>query len=57
MENYKTTLLGIASILIAIGTFLKAAFDGDPSTVPDYEATFMAVTLGVGLISAKDSTK
>ena len=57
MKNTKTTLAGIGAILVAIGGFLKALFDGDPSTNVDLAATIAAVTAGVGLIAAKDAEK
>ncbi len=56
MKNSKTTLAGLGAILIAIGTALKAAFDGDPTTNFDFTATITAVTAGVGLILAKDAS-
>lgn len=56
MKNSKTTLAGIGAILIAIGTALKAAFDGDPATSFDLTTTITAVIAGVGLILAKDAS-
>lgn len=56
MKNSKTTLAGLGAILIAIGTALKAIFDGDPTTNFDFTATITAVTAGVGLILAKDAS-
>ena len=55
--NWKTTLAGVGAILIAVGGALKSVFDGDPSTNLDIAATIAAVTLGVGLIAAKDAEK
>jgi len=55
MKNSKTTLAGIGAILIALGTALKAAFDGDPATNVDFTATAIAISAGIGLILAKDA--
>jgi hypothetical protein len=43
--------------MVAIGGALKALFDGDPSTNMDIAATITAVTIGFGLIMAKDADK
>ena len=56
MKNSKTTLAGIGAILIAVGTALKALFDGDPTTNVDFTATATAISAGVGLILAKDAS-
>lgn len=55
--NWKTTLAGVGAILVAVGGALKALFDGDPSTNIDITATVAAVTVGFGLIAAKDADK
>lgn len=57
MNNRKTTLAGIGAILIAVGTALKALFDGDPATNVDFTATATAISAGIGLILAKDAEK
>ncbi len=56
MKNWKTTLLGVITILIAAGGAAKALLDGDPSTNPDLMALTAAVTAGWGLITAKDAS-
>jgi hypothetical protein len=53
--NLKTTLAGIGTILVAVGVALKAIFDGDPTTNVDLAATIAQVTIGFGLIAAKDA--
>lgn len=53
--SWKTTLAGIGAILAAIGPALKAVFDGDPSTNPDWAVVATAVTAGIGLIFARDN--
>jgi hypothetical protein len=55
--NWKTTAAGIGAIMVAVGGALKALFDGDPSTNIDLTATVAAVTVGFGLIAAKDAEK
>jgi hypothetical protein len=56
MQNSKTTFAGIGVILVAVGTALKAIFDGDPATTFDLATTITAVSAGVGLILAKDAS-
>jgi hypothetical protein len=55
--NWKTTLAGVGAIMVAVGGALKALFDGDPATNIDLTATIAAVTVGFGLIAAKDADK
>lgn len=53
--NLKTTLAGVGTIMVAVGSALKAIFDGDPTTNVDMGATIAAITAGVGLIAARDA--
>ena len=55
MKNRNTTIAGIGSILVALGSLLTALFDGDPQTLPDYATAVAAVVAGFGLILAKDA--
>jgi hypothetical protein len=55
--NWKTTLAGVGAIMVAVGGALKSLFDGDPTTNIDLAATIAAVTVGFGLIAAKDADK
>jgi hypothetical protein len=55
--NWKTTLAGVGAIMVAVGGALKSLFDGDPATNLDLTATIAAVTVGFGLIAAKDADK
>ena len=55
MKNRNTTIAGIGSILVALGSLLTALFDGDPQTLPDYATAVAAIVAGVGLILAKDA--
>jgi len=47
------TILGIVTIVGAAAAVLKALFDGDPLTNPDWGAALTAVVAGVGMILAK----
>lgn len=55
--SWKTSALGLSAILIAGGAYLKAASDGDASTVPDTAALVAAVLAGIGLLFARDNSK
>jgi hypothetical protein len=57
LKNAKTTVLGIATILTAIGSAVVALIDGDPATTFDIAAVVAACTAGLGLIMAKDAEK
>jgi hypothetical protein len=51
--NWKTTLLGVATILAAVGTAGKTYLA--TGTIPDLGAVIAAITAGIGLIAAKDA--
>lgn len=55
-KDYKTTTLGVATIITALSSALIAFLDGNPATTFDLGTLIAAVTAGVGLIMAKDST-
>lgn len=55
--SWKTTLLGICTILAALAGAGKAILDGDPSTNADPATIIAAITAGVGLIAARDNNK
>ena len=57
MKNAKTTVLGIATILTALGSAVVALIDGDPATTFDIASVVAACTAGLGLIVAKDAEK
>ncbi len=57
MKNAKTTVLGIATILTALGSAVVALLDGDPATTFDIASVVAACTAGLGLIVAKDAEK
>jgi hypothetical protein len=52
--SWRTTTLGIASIITAIAGAVTAAVDGNVATNPDWAAVIAAVTAGIGLINARD---
>lgn len=56
-RSWKTTLLGIGTILSAIGPALVAAFDADAATNPNWPVLITAITAGFGLIVARDNDK
>ena len=56
VKSWKTTLLGICALLAAAGLAGKALLDGDPTTMPDVSAVWLAITGLVGL-AARDGDK
>ena len=55
MKNWKTTALGISTILAAIASVIQAVLDNDHSTNPDITVAVAAIMSGLGLIFAKDA--
>jgi hypothetical protein len=55
--NYKTTLLGVATILGAISNAAVALFDASAATNPDWALTLAALTSGFGLVFAQDAKR
>jgi hypothetical protein len=53
MKSYKTTLAGIAAILVAAASVLAGLSDG---TAVDWTAVIGAVIAGIGLIAARDNS-
>lgn len=54
MKSWKTSIMGIAALLVAIGSALKALLDGDPTTVVNIDAVIAALA-GLGLLAARDN--
>jgi hypothetical protein len=52
--SWRTSLIGWAAVLGAVGKFLTALLDGDATTVPDFDAILIALS-GVGLMLARDN--
>lgn len=57
MKNWKTTILGVTTILGAVLNVVRCLIDGDPSTNADWASTAAAITAGWGLIHAADASK
>lgn len=55
MKSWRTTVLGIVTILTAVAGVVQAMVDNDPATNPDMTVAVAAVVSGIGLIFAKDS--
>lgn len=45
--NYRTTLWGVASIVMAAASFVVALTDNDTTTVPDVMLTITAIGAGL----------
>lgn len=54
LTSWRTTVLGGAVFLGALARFVSALFDGDASTVPDFDAV-LAAGAGLGLMFARDN--
>lgn len=55
MKNWKTTALGISTVIAAIAGVIQATLDSDPTTNADITVAVAAVMSGLGLIFAKDA--
>jgi hypothetical protein len=53
--SWRTTTLGIITILTAVTGVVQAIVDNDPATNPDLTVAIAAVISGIGLIFAKDA--
>jgi len=54
-KSWRTTTLGITTILMAIAGAVQALLDNDPATNPDMAVAVAAVLSGFGLIFARDA--
>lgn len=54
---WKTTILGICTLMVAIGSAGVALLDGNAATSPDWTTVSAAVTAGIGLVLARDAHK
>lgn len=52
MTNWKTTVTGILTIVVALGSAALGFFES--GSVPDLGTLVAAITAGIGLITAKD---
>lgn len=55
MSSWRTTALGVSTILVAVASAGIAFLDGDPATNVDWGVTIAAITAGLGLIAARDN--
>ena len=53
--SWRTTTLGIITIITAITGVVQSIIDNDPATNPDLTVAIAAVISGIGLIMAKDA--
>jgi hypothetical protein len=55
LTSWRTTVLGITTILAAITGVVQALLDNDPATNPDLTVAAAAFLSGLGLIFARDA--
>ncbi len=55
MKSWKTTTTGILAIVAALCAAGKSLLDNDPATNPDWSQLAVAITAGIGLITARDA--
>jgi hypothetical protein len=53
--SWRTTVLGITTIVMAFASVVQAVLDNDPATNPDMSVAIAAVLSGLGLIFARDA--
>jgi hypothetical protein len=54
-KSWRTTVLGITTIIAAIASIVQSAIDADPATNPDLTVAVAAIMSGIGLLFAKDA--
>jgi hypothetical protein len=54
-KSWRTTVLGITTILAAVAGIVQATLDSDPATNPDMTVAIAAILSGLGLIFARDA--
>ena len=54
-KSWRTTVLGITTIIAAVAGLVQAMLDADPSTNPDMTVAVAAILSGLGLIFARDA--
>lgn len=57
MKSWKTTVMGIATILSIISGLAIAFLDGNAATNPDWTTAIAGITTAFGLIFARDNDK
>ena len=53
--SWRTTSLGIFTIVVALGDAAKLLLDNDVVTNPDWNVVAAAITAGIGLVMARDN--
>lgn len=56
-KSWKTSVSGLAAILVAVGAALSALSDGKAETNVDFPSLFAACIAGVGLLFARDNNR
>lgn len=54
-KSWRTTALGITTIVTAVAGLVQAFLDNDPATNPDMTVAIAAIVSGIGLIFARDA--
>ncbi len=55
--SWKTTMLGVATLVVTLGSAAVALLDGNPETGIEIESLIVQVTAAIGLICARDNNK
>lgn len=53
--SWKTTVLGVVLMVLAVCTQVKNVVDNDPATTFDWKVLVAGVTAGLGLMHARDN--
>ena len=53
-KNWRTTVAGVATAVMAVADGVVKLLDGNPTTNPDWALIIAAVTAAIGLIFARD---
>lgn len=57
MKSWKTSLFGSGGLLLIWAPVLSAAFDGDPSTIPNFGLAIATSMPALGLLFARDNNR
>ena len=55
-KNWKTSLAGVCTAVMAIADMIVKLCDGNPATTPDYTLVVATITAAIGLLCARDVT-
>lgn len=55
LTSWRTTVLGITTIVAAVAGVVQSMLDNDPATNPDMTVAVAAILSGIGLIFARDA--